>query len=89
MEAAPIGGEVERVVMERMRKEKIHGNLMFPPLSYPKTRFPNISTYLQLFCTTPFIVVIIKLSHFYVTTILLPFPLRNHFSNTSPKLQVI
>jgi hypothetical protein len=28
------------------------------------------------------------MSHFYCTTILLPLPLQNHFSNTSPKLQI-
>ncbi len=54
--------------------------------SLPKN---SISKYFNLFATLFFvphlIVVIIKLSHFYVTTILLPFPLRNHFSNTSPK----
>ncbi len=54
--------------------------------SLPKN---SISKYFNLFATLFFvphlIVVIIKLSHFYVTTTLLPFPLRNHFSNTSPK----
>ncbi len=53
----------------------------------------SISKYFTQFATPFFLphlsVLSITMSHFYCTTIILPVPLQNHFSNTSPKLQVI
>jgi hypothetical protein len=49
----------------------------------------SISKYFTEFATPFFLphlsVLIIIMSHFYCTTIILQVPLQNHFSNTSPK----
>ena len=75
---------------EGINKEKLvkHFTQFMSTFEGPLPR-NSISKYFTEFATPFFLphlsVLIIIMSHFYCTTIILQVPLQNHFSNTSPK----